>query len=969
MKANIFIILFLIIITNCFSSSDKYRLTYRDNPSTSIVIGWDNLSGNNHRVYFDTEDHGQDTTAYSFMKTPDRVENEKGMTNTFARLSNLQPNTKYYFVVADDGFISERMWFQTIPDDPSVRLSMIFGGDSRSHQDDRQNANKMVAKLRAHAVVFGGDYVDDGTDSQWEQWFLDWEMTISEDGRCTPLIATQGNHELIWTNFPEGNDVIDKLFDYPNDDHYFAMNFGGSLFRIYSLDSEYPTSSNYGDQTDWFEDDLAQNYDDATWLIAQFHSPVRPHNEAKMEGSKQYDEWVPFFDQYNFAFVHENDAHLCKRTWPIRISNGEGSEEGFIRDDYNGTVYVGEGGWGAPLRTVDDNKVWTRNSIRMNQFKWIFISQDTIEIRTVMTDSVDNTEALQEGDDVFSYPNGISIWNPSNGPVIIIQKWTIPECVITSPIEGAYFESPQEIQIEATATDEHEIQEVEFFVNNESIGSDNTEPYIVNYTFPYEGMFYLTARAINSQDVIGPFSQVVSVGCGELSNSQTIVTDDDAEENLENGEVDTGSGDLELIRESGVFGLNEYNQKIGIRFTNLNLPQGAIISNAYIQFKTDDTNNDNPCNLTISGEATVDAETFSESDNNISNRELTTASVLWSPPNWDSENEQGEAQQTPNISSIIQEIVDYPDWEIYNDIAIIISGEGRRTAKSGNAELVIEYTINILPQIILTNPTDQTIYTSLETIEIEANASDIDGEVSSVSFYSNGNFISQDFNEPYQASYTLPDYQTYDLYAIVTDNNSGEVESNHVEIIANTPPTVEMLVPASDTTVTGLPSIQLQASANDLNGNVTQVQFFTTNNTLIETDFDAPYECEWAVPYYGTFELKAVATDNYGSISTSETKMLTAEINEFSEPNKHSDVTIYPNPVKDILTINLDKNIGRDKPLVVLYNIEQKVLMQQVVKASSDLKIRIDMNKFSSGTYILQVKGKTYDYSFKLVIE
>ena len=37
------------------------------------------------------------------------------------------------------------------------------------------------------------------------------------------------------------------------------------------------------------------------------------------------------------------------------------------------------------------------------------------------------------------------------------------------------------------------------------------------------------------------------------------------------------------------------DQKIGIRFNNLNIPQGALIENAYIQFTADQTDNINPC--------------------------------------------------------------------------------------------------------------------------------------------------------------------------------------------------------------------------------------------------------------------------------------------------------------------------------------------------------------------------------------
>jgi hypothetical protein len=56
------------------------------------------------------------------------------------------------------------------------------------------------------------------------------------------------------------------------------------------------------------------------------------------------------------------------------------------------------------------------------------------------------------------------------------------------------------------------------------------------------------------------------------------------------------------------------------------------------------------------------------------------------------------AQQTPNIASIIQEIVNNLNWMSGNSIVIIITGEGKRAAESyeGNAAPVlhIEYVAN-----------------------------------------------------------------------------------------------------------------------------------------------------------------------------------------------------------------------------------------------------------------------------------
>ncbi|NIM60047.1 MAG: hypothetical protein GTO16_14085, partial [Candidatus Aminicenantes bacterium] len=150
---------------------------------------------------------------------------------------------------------------------------------------------------------------------------------------------------------------------------------------------------------------------------------------------------------------------------------------------------------------------------------------------------------------------------------------------------------------------------------------------------------------------------------------------DDAEESA-SGSVSLGSSDLELIRESS-------DQTVGIRFNGVTIPQGAAISNAYIQFQVDETNSE-ATSLIIQGQNIGNAMTFSSSSGNISSRARTTASVSWQPAPWTQTGQAGPDQQTPDISSVIQEIVNRSDWFEGNSIVIIITGTGKRVAESYN---------------------------------------------------------------------------------------------------------------------------------------------------------------------------------------------------------------------------------------------------------------------------------------------
>ncbi len=405
------ILIITLIITSYHTQSKtgKYRLTLHDNPATSAVIGWEQISGDDPVVYYGDLDHGQDWEQYKWDVKPHRTVDYAEMETHFVRLTGLTPNTSYFFVIKDSEGVSKRLWFRTAPMERNTRLSVIAGGDSRNNPVPRRNANLMVSKLKPHVILFDGDMTARGTPAEWKEWFDDWQLTISDDGRMYPVIVARGNHEA-------NNEMVFNLFDTPNRNIYYAITVGDNLARIYTLNSEISIA---GMQTAWLRKDLSEHRD-TKWRIAQYHKPMRPHVSNKREGEMQYMHWAQLFYDEKVQLVVECDAHTVKTTWPIKPSTKDKNDEGFVRENRRGTVYVGEGCWGAPLRANDDTKSWTRDSGMFNQFKWIFIDKKGIEIRTIKTDNAELVSPVHN-DSVFVIPSNIDIWNPPNGAVVEIR--------------------------------------------------------------------------------------------------------------------------------------------------------------------------------------------------------------------------------------------------------------------------------------------------------------------------------------------------------------------------------------------------------------------------------------------------------------------------------------------------------------------------------------------------------------------
>ena len=155
-------------------------------------------------------------------------------------------------------------------------------------------------------------------------------------------------------------------------------------------------------------------------------------------------------------------------------------------------------------------------------------------------------------------------------------------------------------------------------------------------------------------------------------------SEDDAEEGT-NGKVDLANEDLDLGQLSGF----ESAAKNGIRFDGIRVPKGQRIKRAFVQFTMEGNRvKAKPTQLTIHAELAPDAEAFKTEPKNISSRKLTKASVKWSPEPWDPKRARDQRPQTPDLSALIQEVVDQQDWKEGNALVLIISGKGERDAVS-----------------------------------------------------------------------------------------------------------------------------------------------------------------------------------------------------------------------------------------------------------------------------------------------
>lgn len=446
-------------------SSYRVRLTWGagDDPATQMNVIWDQVRGGNATVHYDLYDPAEgcptDLNAYSMDQAPQRITPYRAMNNHFVKVNGLLPDTDYRFVIADSDSVGECMWFRTAPNTPKA-FTYITGGDTKSSGNALQAgrwSNQMVAKLRPLFVLFTGDFNSgDGTsDASWLQWLTDWsEGTKSNDGRMYPILAVHGNHEdgdfeMLYNLFDSGNDDPNQPANYS----YGSWTFGGNLLHVINLNSQLYLNgmqAAHDQQITWLGDDLAVHAAD-TFKIAGYHKPIRPHTSSKAENDHEL-AWADLFDTYGLTIANESDTHNHKFTFPLRRSDESGNDMGFVRDDENGVLYVGEGSWGATPRADNDDKSWTLDSASINQFKWNHLfpaSADEparIDIHTVVTaryedgNLVNYVEGVGEVSDSepFAFPEGITLHAaPFYGKVISVPFQALSGEPPTAPTELA----------------------------------------------------------------------------------------------------------------------------------------------------------------------------------------------------------------------------------------------------------------------------------------------------------------------------------------------------------------------------------------------------------------------------------------------------------------------------------------------------------------------------------------------------
>ncbi len=110
----------------------------------------------------------------------------------------------------------------------------------------------------------------------------------------------------------------------------------------------------------------------------------------------------------------------------------------------------------------------------------------------------------------------------------------------------------------------------------------------------------------------------------------------------------------------------------GFRFPNVTIPKDALIEEAYLEFTVDGPY-DNNIRSEIYGELSPNPEPFGQPPSRPADRSRTFSFLTWLVPSTDPW-QLSQTRRTPDLTPVLQEIIDQGNWQPGNAVAFIVEG-------------------------------------------------------------------------------------------------------------------------------------------------------------------------------------------------------------------------------------------------------------------------------------------------------
>eukprot|EP01084_Bolivina_argentea_P261749 442465_1 len=295
-----------------------------------------------------------------------------------AIVTNLKPNSKYYYIFGSENNWSDEQWFVTGSDPNDIESQGTFKfamyGDQGITSNSKVTLSRCYGEINSDVplelLLHIGDLgYAEGRGWVWERW----GNMISQVAMHVPYMISIGNHEYDHTYKPmskSGNDVSGVSgtgyhpswgnmgddsygecgapsfyrFSAPNNGNsifWYSFNYRSVHFILLSSEHDYSNGSN---GAKWLLNDLENvNKTVTPWIILSIHRPLYVSQDYPSDlvvATHLIDELEPMLYKYNVDLVLTGHFHSYQRTCFVYNSKCVGQKGGGIMHIMIGTAGI-----------------------------------------------------------------------------------------------------------------------------------------------------------------------------------------------------------------------------------------------------------------------------------------------------------------------------------------------------------------------------------------------------------------------------------------------------------------------------------------------------------------------------------------------------------------------------------------------------------------------------------------------------
>jgi len=611
------------------------------------------------------------------------------------RLTGLSPQTFYYYSIgsSEDVFASGSSYkFETSPTTGShepIRIWVI--GDSGTANSNAKAVYDAYKNVTGSAytdlwLMLGDNAYQNGTDSEYQQAVFNMYPEIL---RQTPLWSTLGNHDGYSSTIEETGPYYD-IFSLPKQaevggvasgrEAYYSFDHANIHFVV--LDSFFSISSSLARNTmmQWLETDLQNTT--ADWIIAFWHHPPYSKGSHNSDSDSRMSNIrtmiLPILENYGVDLVLSGHSHAYERSKFIdghygvastfnsshevdagsgRINASGAYHKDTLGSSHSGTVYVVAGSSG---------KISSSGNLNHNA---MFLSRRELGSMILEVEGLTlNASFLNDSgnkSDYFTLTKGGDSNTDTDNDGVFDDK---DNCItIANPNQANH--DKDKLGNACDPDDDNDGMPDLYEKANNFNPLDSSDAAKDADKDGYSNLEEYQAKTDpNDANSVPSVLQRLDIRIQQ--------GDDDVEETLSTGAINLTSSDLDM----GGAGTSSAIL-IGLRFQNISIPIGSIVTKAYITFTADDPDS-STTTLTLHGQNSANATAFSSSTHNVSQRTKTTASITWSVSAWT----KSVTYQTPSLVSLVNEILQNKNWSSGNAMVFTLAGSGERDAESYNGQ-------------------------------------------------------------------------------------------------------------------------------------------------------------------------------------------------------------------------------------------------------------------------------------------